>query len=507
MNHKNKIGWIVAGLLLGILMAAMDNTIVATAMGTIVGELGGFDKFVWITSAYMVSMMAGTPIFGKLSDMYGRKMFFVTGLTLFILGSVLCGTAQSIVQLSVYRAVQGIGSGAIMPIAFTIIFDIFPPEKRGKVSGVFGSVFGVSSIFGPLLGALLTETLNWRWIFYINLPLGILSLVFIVCFYHESLQRSKQKIDWWGAVTLVAAVVSLMFALELGGNEYPWNSVEIIGLFAAFAVFLSFFLYVETKVQDPILSFQMFKNRLFAASNVASLCIGITFIAATVYIPIFVQGVLGGTAANSGTILTPMMLGSVAGSQIGGFLTSKTSYRNIMLGACLFFLGGISLLGTLTPETTRMAVMGAMILTGFGVGFSFSVLNMAAIHPFDMRQRGSATGTNRFMISLGTTLGITGFGIIQRSLFTNKMTGSIGDVSSGIGNTNSLLTPAERLKLPQETLDSIVSALSSSISQTFLWALIPAALGAISIFFMTNERMPASFKHAAKSSEPKRETV
>ncbi|TMV51937.1 MFS transporter [Paenibacillus mesophilus] len=500
----NRIGWVIASLLLGILMAAMDNTIVATAMGTIVSELGGFDRFVWVTSAYMVAMMAGTPIFGKLSDMYGRKLFFVSGLAIFIAGSILCGTAHSIVQLSIYRAIQGIGGGAIMPIAFTIIFDVFPPEKRGKVSGLFGAVFGVSSIFGPLLGAFLTETLNWRWVFYINLPLGIVSLVLIALCYHESQRHTKQKIDWAGAISLVAAVVCLLFALELGGTEYDWNSSIVVSLFAAFLLFLLVFIQVERKAKEPIISFAMFKNRLFATSNAAALFIGVTFISATVYIPIFVQGVLGGSATNSGTILTPMMLGSVVGSQLGGFLTTRTSYRNIMLGATLFFISGICLLGLLTPETTRTMLVLDMILTGFGVGFSFSVLSMAAIHPFDMRQRGAATSANRFMISLGTTLGITAFGIIQRSLFSNKIAenrvqGLAWNGGSGEG-ANRFLTPAGREQIPGDVLDAIAQALSSSIAHTFLWALIPAVLAAGAIFLMSKERLSIAVKSTIKPS-------
>src|SRR6476620_3712590 len=185
---------IVAGLLLAILMASMDNTIVATAMGTIVSDLGGFDKFVWVTSAYMVATMAGMPIFGKLSDMYGRKRFYIGGLLLFLLGSILCGTAASIEQLSIYRAIQGIGGGALMPIAFTIMYDIFPPEKRGKMTGLFGAVFGTSSVFGPLLGAYITDYISWHWVFYINIPIGLVSIFLIIRYYHESLQHTKLKI-------------------------------------------------------------------------------------------------------------------------------------------------------------------------------------------------------------------------------------------------------------------------------------------------------------------------
>ncbi|ETI70573.1 drug resistance transporter EmrB/QacA family protein [Neobacillus vireti LMG 21834] len=229
---ESKLGLVVVGLLLGILMASMDNTIVVTAMGTIVGDLGGLESFVWVVSAYMVAEMAGMPIFGKLSDMYGRKRFFIFGLILFMAGSVLCGTAETITQLSIYRAIQGVGGGALVPIAFTIMFDLFPPEKRGKMGGMFGAVFGLSSIFGPLLGAYITDYISWHWIFYINLPLGILSLIFIVFSYKESPIHQKQSIDWWGALSLVGAVVCLMFALELGGQKYDWNSTVILSLFA-----------------------------------------------------------------------------------------------------------------------------------------------------------------------------------------------------------------------------------------------------------------------------------
>ena len=252
---------VVAGLLLAIFMSAIDNTIVATAMGTIVSQLGGMDKFIWVTSAYMVTTMAGMPIFGKLSDMYGRKRFFIFGLGVFMIGSALCGVAHTIEQLSIFRAIQGVGAGALMPIAFTIVFDIFPPERRGKMVGLLGAVFGIASVVGPLLGAYITDNFGWEWVFYINLPIGIVSLFLIIKNYIESPVLTKQKIDWWGAITLVLAVVSLMFALELGGKQYEWSSAPIIALFSSFAVFFIVFFFVELKAQEPILPFFLFKRR------------------------------------------------------------------------------------------------------------------------------------------------------------------------------------------------------------------------------------------------------
>ncbi|PEE42056.1 MDR family MFS transporter [Bacillus pseudomycoides] len=501
-NKVSKTKFVVAGLLLGILMAAMDNTIVATAMATIVGDLGGFDKFVWVTSAYMVATMAGMPIFGKLSDMYGRKRFYIGGLLLFLLGSILCGTAASIEQLSIYRAIQGIGGGALMPIAFTIMYDIFPPEKRGKMTGLFGAVFGTSSVFGPLLGAYITDYISWHWVFYINIPLGLISFFFISKYYKESLQYRKQKIDWAGAITLVISIVCLMFALELGGKEYAWNSNMILGLFATFAIMLIIFFFVERRATEPIISFHLFKKRLFAASQGVAFFYGATFIICTVYIPIFVQGVLGGSASNAGLILTPMMVGSVVGSQVGGQLASRTSYRNIMIVSGIFFVLGIYSLGTLTLETSRTLVTIFMILTGLGVGFSFSVLSMSSIHNLEMRDRGSATSTNSFFRSLGMTLGVTIFGTIQNQIFTDKLKAvfppELAKMVPKGGDTSFLLSPHATEKIPPQILDGIKQALGTSIADTFFWALIPAVLSIICIILMGKERLLTGTKKKQK---------
>ncbi|WP_151735637.1 MDR family MFS transporter [Paenibacillus tengchongensis] len=503
-TKQSNLKLVVVGLLLGILMSAMDNTIVAAAMGTIVSDLGGMDKIVWVTSAYMVMVMAGTPIFGKLSDMYGRKRFFIFGLILFLAGSALCGTAGSITQLSIYRAIQGVGGGALMPIAFTIVFDIFPAEKRGKLTGLFGAVFGISSVIGPLLGAYITDYVGWQWIFYINLPLGIIAFFLIAFFYKESIAHAEQKIDWGGAFTLVGAIICLMFALELGGNQYAWDSSIILGLFAGFAVLLIAFLFIERYAREPVISFAMFRDRLFATSSLIALFYGSAFIVATIYIPIFVQGVFGGSATNSGLILMPMMIGSVIGSQMGGLLTTKVSFRNIMVLSAVCFVAGIFTLSTIQPDTSRLVLNSFMALTGFGVGFSFSVLGMSAIHHFDIRQRGSATSTSTFMRSLGMTLGITIFGIVQRNHFTSSLSSAFGsgaDVSA-YGDSRAALTPEARAQIPAPVLEKITGALSDSVAYTFLWAIVPAVLGLVFVLLMPGkDRLTVKRPAAAPGSE------
>lgn len=490
---NDKLGYVVAGLMLGILMAAMDNTIVATAMGTIVGDLGGLEQFVWVTSAYLVASMAGMPIFGKLSDMYGRKRFFIFGLVVFLIGSVLCGIAQNMTQLAIYRAIQGIGGGALMPIAFTIVFDVFPPERRGKMTGLFGAIFGTSSIFGPLLGAWITEGISWHWCFYVNVPIGIVALFLVSKYYKESLTHSKQKIDYLGAVTLIGAVVCLMFGMEFGGNQYEWNSAPIIGLFAAFAVLFLVFVIVERRAEEPVIAFSMFRRRLFATSNLVGIFYGAAFIVPTVYIPIFVQGVMGGTATNSGLVLLPMTLGSVVSASVGGFLTSKLSYRNVMLVSGVIFLIGSFLLSTITPETSNLTLTLYMIVSGVGVGFSFSVLAASAVHGFDLRERGQATANSSFLRTMGMTLGISVFGIIQRNVLAERMEAAFagaGSVPAGMAaDARSLLTPEMRAQIPAPVLEQITGALSASISTTFLWTVLAAAIAFVFIVMMSNEKM------------------
>ncbi|MGN1385419.1 MAG: MDR family MFS transporter [Bacillus sp. (in: firmicutes)] len=492
--EKTNVKLLITGLLLSILVAAMDNTIVATAMGTIVGDLGDLENFVWVTAAYMVASMAAMPIFGKLSDMFGRKRFFIFGLLVFLFGSALCGLAQSMVQLSIFRAIQGIGGGALMPIAFTIVFDVFPPENRGKMIGLVGATFGLSSVFGPLIGAYITEYISWHWIFYVNIPIGLISLFCVMTAYKESPNRLKQTIDWGGAFTLVAAVVSFMFAIELGGNQYDWNSAPIIMLFSIFTIMFITFLFIETKAKDPIISFSLFKKPLFASSQILAFLYGATFIPLTVYIPIFVQAVFGGSATNAGLILMPMMIGSVIGSAISGMLQTKTSFRSLMFFSAVSFAIGLFLLSLMNPDTSRVLVTLFMVLSGIGVGFSFSLLPTSSIHNLEPTQRGSANSTNAFFRTLGMTIGITVFGSIQSSHFSEYLAGAFAGNPTAMNflvnqDISGIFTSEVRSQIPDDVLNIIINGMSESITDVFRFTFFTLLSAFIFVFMMGKEKV------------------
>ncbi len=487
MNKETKIVPVMSALMLGIFVASLDNTIVATSMGSIIGDLGGMDKYVWVTSAYLVAEMAGMPIFGKLSDMYGRKKFFMFGILLFLFGSILCGTAQTMVQLCIFRAIQGIGGSALMPIAFTIIWDVVPKEVRGKMSGIFGAVFGLSSIAGPLLGSFITDHFHWRWIFFINIPIGLIALVLILVFYKESKFHTVQNIDWIGSILLISFSVSLMFALELGGHTYSWDSWQILSLFAASIICLILFLLVEKKVKDPILPFNLFKERLYTTSVLTGMFYGAVFMVSTIYIPLYIQGVEGGTATNSGLLLLPMMVATSVAAGLGGALANKFAYKKIMVSSAVLMGIGTLLLSTLDPSTPRWLVILYMILIGLGVGPSFSVLSMATLQKALPQERGIASSTSNFLRSLGMTLGITIFGVIQRNNFTSglpEMFNKGDNATSG-----SILSPEARAHIPANILKEITEVLSNSITTTFLWTFIPLFISLICIFFMTKDKL------------------
>ena len=491
MSKQTNTKWSVVGLMLGLLLASLDQTIVSTAMPTIVAKLGGLDKFVWVFSAYLIANVTAMPIFGKLSDMYGRKLFFLIGLVVFMLGSALCGTSATMTQLIIYRALQGIGGGALMPITFAIIFDIFPPEKRGKMQGLFGAVFGLSSVLGPIIGAYFTDYVTWQWIFYINLPLGVVSFILLYLFYFESLGHRKQKIDWAGTIIFAGSILSLMFAFELGGKEYAWGSWPIISLFGAFLLLLLIFLWVETVVSDPVVPLDLFKNRLFTSSMGASFFLGAILMSAASYIPLFVQGVFEGSATSSGQILTPMMLGVVASSAIGGRFIGKHPYRNIMLVSVAMLIVATSLLGTISIESKRWAVTIYMVLMGLGVGASFPVISMSSLHNVDPARRGSVTSLVTFFRTIGSAIGVAILGSIQINALTDKIKQAVPDpaLAGKFHNAQALLQPQVRQQIPPDILHKLINGLAESIALVFQITIVMAVLALIFVFFMGRAKL------------------
>ncbi|WP_256759846.1 MDR family MFS transporter [Cohnella sp. WQ 127256] len=498
---------VVAGLLLGLFMAALDQTIVSTAMTTIIKKLGGFESFIWVYSAYMIAMVVSTPIFGKLSDMYGRKRFFLMGLTLFLGGSILCGTAQNMDQLIIYRAIQGIGGGALMPIVFTIIFDLFPVDKRGKMMGLFGAVFGVSSVFGPILGGTITDYLSWRWIFYINVPIGILAIIFISKAYHESRVVRKQVIDWAGAILLTGTILCLMFGLELGGSDgWAWDSAKIISLFVGSAVLLILFLLAEKAAKDPIIKLSLFQKRLFTSSMVISLLYGGVMIAGASYIPIFIQGVFHKTATETSSVLTPMMLGVVVSSQLGGRIVSKFRYRDIMLVSVLTLLAGSLLLGfAMDTSTSRWVITLYMVIIGLGMGVSFSLLNISTLNSVPPQYKGSASSLITFFRTIGSALGVTVFGTLQKHNFqqsVQEIPNMSPEMASQIKGGQALLDPTIQVKmgLSADAVNGLLAKLADSIIYIFQWSVLLPVLAVVFVLLMGRARMEMKKPGAHESS-------
>ncbi|MFC5469531.1 MDR family MFS transporter [Cohnella suwonensis] len=499
MDTKNSsVKLVVAGLLLGLFMASLDQTIVSTAMTTIIKRLGGFESFIWVYSAYMIAMVVSTPIFGKLSDMYGRKRFFLLGLALFLVGSILCGTATNMDQLIIYRAIQGIGGGALMPIVFTIIFDLFPAEKRGKMMGLFGAVFGLSSVFGPIMGGAITDNLSWRWIFYINVPIGILSIIFILKGYHETRVSKKQSIDWFGAILLTAAILFLMFGLELGGTDgWAWGSAQTISLFVAAGVMTVLFLIAERFAKDPIIKLSLFKTKLFTSSMGISVLYGGVMMASATYIPIFIQGVFHKTATETSTVLTPMMLGVVVSAQLGGRIGIKFRYRDVMLVSAITLIVGSFLLGfVMDPSTSQFLIGVFMVIVGLGMGVSFSLLNISTLNAVPPQYKGSASSLITFFRTIGSALGITVFGTLQKHEFQEgikQLPNIPAEMAEKIKGGQALLDPdvQAQMRLSPEIVNALLGKLSDSILFIFQWSLLLPILALVFVFLMGNARMAA----------------
>ncbi|HSK76124.1 MAG TPA: MDR family MFS transporter [Thermoanaerobaculia bacterium] len=466
---------VTASILLGMFLAALEATAVAAAVPTAVGELGGVARYSWVFSAYLLTSTTTGPLFGKLSDLYGRKPIYQVAVFFFLLGSVLCGLAQTFGQLVLFRAVQGLGAGGVMPVAITITGDIYTLEERGRIQGVFSGVWALASLVGPLLGGLITDTLSWRWIFYLNIPFGLASAWMLQRYLREETPRHEHKLDILGTVSLTAAVTLLLLALIEGPEAWGWSDPRTIGFLAGAAASLAVFFWQERRAPEPMLPLDLFENRLIAVASLGNLLLGALLYSITAYVPMFGQGVLGGTAVDAGTILTPILLAWPIASILAGRLLLRVGYRPMVLAGNFLIVAGAVLLARVDGDTTRTGIMVSMMLIGFGLGFVSMPYMLGPQNAVPWNRRGVATSGVQFFRSIGGALAVAALG----GLFNSRV-----QAAAGAGaETDSLLDPALRARLAPDLLSQLVSALLAGIQSVFIALAVLAVAGlAVSLF-------------------------
>ena len=505
---------LLIGLFLALFFSSLDQTVVGTAMPRIIGDLGGLSIMTWVTTAYMLTSTTVVPIAGKLADIYGRRIIYITGLVVFMIGSAFCGTSTTMIELISYRALQGLGAGIMMPLAMTIVGDIFPPEERGKWQGLMGALFGLSSVIGPTIGGWIVDFSSWKWVFYINLPLGILATLAIYLGLRDEKRRTdKVVIDYAGVITLVTGTVSLLLGLNLGGTEFTWGSWQVIGLLGISLLSWILFIDAEKKAVDPVLSLDLFKNRIFAVSNIVSFIMGLGMFGALMFLPLFLQGVIGASATSSGNTMLPMMLSLVLTSIIAGRAAMKITFRSMYLIGMSLMALGFYLLSTMTIHTTQLTAIFYLIAIGSGMGVVMPTVTLAAQSAFGAEERGVATSATQFFRSIGGTLGMTILGAIFNGYSKNIMERdffpviySIPNLTSGPLSTmfenarldphvffNVLLSPTALATIPvdlqQLLLPPLKSALSDSLQIVFWVAMLVAIAGIFVSFLIGSARL------------------
>lgn len=487
MHHTTNRKMVTIAMLVAIFLVAIDVTVVSTAMPRIVTDLSGLSLISWVFAIYTLTTSVTTPIYGKLADLYGRKLIFSIGVVLFVLGSMLSGASQSMTQLIWFRAFQGIGAGAVMPLTFTIIGDLYPGEQRAKMQGVFSSVWGIAGLLGPLVGGFFVDQLSWRWIFYINLPVGIVSLILVWSFLHEHFDKKSKSIDYWGAVTFTIGISALLYALLNGGQNYAWNSAPIIGLFAGAAVFLILFILIEAKSKEPMLPLSLFKIPVIGVSNIVGFLASAVLIGANVYLPMWIQLILGHSAMNSGLTLMPMSIAWPLGATFAGrFMYRIGSKLTTVIGSVLIILGAAWLLAV-DLGSPYWYFVGLMIVLGLGLGYATTPTTVLVQSAVGWQMRGAATASNTFMRSIGQTVGVAIFGTLFNRTLTNYMTTHYQGLIPG-ANLSNVLNSSVLSKLPATVLHAVQQALAYALHSVFILVLGFAALNLLATFVLPTHR-------------------
>lgn len=520
---RKRLYFAIAGLQLGLLLAALDQTIVGTAMPQIVADLNGFEHYAWATTAYMLCSTAVVPIVGKLSDMYGRKIFLMGGTVFFILSSVLCGLAQDMLQLAVLRGLQGLGGGVVMSSVFTAISLLFPPAQRGKIQGVFGAVFGLASIIGPLLGGFLTDTFSWRWIFLVNVPVGLAALAVLgFAFPDWRPERRAHRIDYLGAVTLVGGIVPLLLALTWGGREFPWASPQVAGLMLFSLATLTAFVSIERRAPEAIIPLGMLRNPAILLPLLSLVFMSAGMFGTVLFVPLFIQSVVGSSATESGTALMPMMLAMVVSSIVCGHLISRTGrYKWAGLLGLGLSAAGLFLLSGMGPGTGYYTVLRNMLFIGVGMGFAMPVYTLAAQNAVTIAEIGVATALTQFFRSIGGTLGVAVLGSLLANGFTTALHKELpGQVLSQlpatlmaqIENPQALLDPkvsqsftaglqGASAQAVSVAMDAVRLSLADSLHTVFLAGAIIASAGVVSTLLLPETKLRSSYPPARDRAE------
>jgi EmrB/QacA subfamily drug resistance transporter len=482
---------VFAGLMLGSLVASLNMTLVAPALPTIVAELGGIADYSWIPISAMLASTIVVPVAGKLSDIYGRKPLYMAGILVFAIGSALSGIAPNFWFLVFARFVQGAGMGFIMPLSQAIIGDIISPRERGKYQGMMGASFGLASIVGPAAGGFITDHFSWRWLFFVNLPFALLTLVVVALYMHVPNERRKHAIDVWGSVTLSIGTTCGLLATVWGGTQYSWSSWQIIGLYSAAAVFLAAFIWVERRAAEPVLPLRLWKSSIFTFSNIAGMCVAMSMFGAIFFLPVFVQGVIGNSVTNSGAILVPMLVAMVVTSIGSGQLISRTGRYKIPLLVGLVFMGaGFYLLSTFDVNTTNQTAIEAMILIGLGLGVSMQTYTLVVQNSVSQRDMAVATSASQLSRSIGAAVGLAVLGTILTQGLASSMSKYLPASAlkqfqaSGNSTAGAVFDPAQLAHLPPAIAAGIRHGLADALHPVFMAGLPIIAVAFIATLFI-----------------------